>query len=160
MKIALYKSTNGNWLDGAINAFSGFGGYSHVELVFSDGVSFSSTSRGNDGSCVYANGRPKPDGTRFKNIDYRAHPDRWTQVHLGVGPDAEWLMWQFAQSELDARYDFAGCARFVLPFWKEHKTKWFCSEIVLATLQHGGMLKGHVPHKTSPNRLARLLEVL
>lgn len=159
MQVALYRAAAGNWLDGAINAFSGFGGYSHAELVFSDGISFTSTSRGDDGSCIYADGRPKKDGTRFKFIDYSLNPQRWTRVDVDLGRAAESYVFAWCVGELDARYDFAGCARFVLPFWGQHKSQWFCSEIVVAALMHGGLLRGAVPHKTSPNQLAKRLGV-
>ena len=157
MKVALYKSAHdGRWLDNAINALSGFGGYSHAELVFSNGISFSSTMR--DPS-VDSLGRPKPDGTRFKQIDYGEHPERWDLIELKIGLMAEAYIAQFCRDQIDARYDFWGCMRFAVPFVKQHEDKWFCSEVVTAALKIVGYepLRDQKPHKVSPNYLARLL---
>lgn len=158
MKIALYKCAfDGNALDEAINLFSGRGGYSHAELVFSDGVSFSSTSRDRSVDCK---GREKPDGTRFKEIDYTANPNRWSLFDIPIGPAVECGIRSIAKSLLDARYDYWGCVRFVIPFVKEHRQKYFCSEVVVELLRHAGQFTYLVPHKTSPNALAKVLRRL
>ena len=54
----------------------------HVEGLFMDGRSFSSTLR-ND--ITGGNGK-KHKGVRFKVIDYSKHPDRWEQMILNL-PD-------------------------------------------------------------------------
>ena len=55
----------------------------HVEGVFMDGRSFSSTMR-NDISG--ADGK-KHKGVRFKDIDYSKHPERWEQMILNLPDD-------------------------------------------------------------------------
>ena len=152
MKIALRRYVKGDWVDFGINAFSGFGGFCHAELVFPHGVSYSSTSR-------FEPGDEKPDGTRFAYIDYDKHPERWAFVDFHTTSVEESVVYSFCLGELECRYDFAGCVRFGLPFWKEHKDKWFCSEVCVAALQQIGYLMDLVPHKTSPNHLAKKFNV-
>jgi hypothetical protein len=68
MKVALYKGKRGGFagaFDAAVRWWTR-GAYSHVELIFSDGMSASASAR--DG------------GVRFKFIDY--HPDRWDFVEI------------------------------------------------------------------------------
>lgn len=156
MQIALRKTRlDGKPLDTLIDWFSGFGGYCHAELVFGDGVSFSSTTY--DTSYDLA-GNFKKDGTRFKTIDYTEHPERWTLVEIDVTPDQEHAMRKYAATLLDARYDWWGCGRFVLPFVKPHADKYFCSEVCVDVLQHVGLFRDWgAPHKVSPNKLAKLL---
>lgn len=157
MQIALYRARrDGKWLDNAINLFSGLRGFCHAELVFPDGKSFSSTAQDRS---VDSKGRPKKDGTRWKFIDYGMHPDRWALVRIDVTEKQVETMRQFANSELDARYDFLGCVRFVLPV-AQSEARWFCSEVVVATLQSAGLYQHWPrPHNVSPNKLAELLGV-
>jgi hypothetical protein len=165
LRVALYRAKFGNLMDDAINAFSGLGGFSHAEIVFSDGVSFSSTQRDDLGI-------GKAGGTRYKTIDYDANPDRWLLIEIPCTPEEEAVVRSFCDSELGCGYDYAGCVRFVLPFWKAHDTEWFCSEVVVAALQHLWKTKKHLswgffvrtyglrkvrPERVSPNRLFDLL---
>lgn len=158
MRIAFYIARHdGSWLDDAINVFSGGGGFSHVELLFSNGESFSSTAR--DPS-VDLSGRVKPDGTRFKFIDYTKHPDRWRLLTLAATDDSEESIRQWCLKTLDARYDFWGVARFVMPFLGQSTDKYFCSEVVTEALQVAGMLADvGKPYQFSPNALAKRLGV-
>jgi hypothetical protein len=162
IQLAFYRGgPDERWVDLGIKVFSGLGEFCHAELVFSDGVSFSSTAR--DPSLDSA-GNAKPDGTRFKRIDYSAHPERWMLIPVGMphGYDGdegyaadEAAIRAFALSELDARYDYAGCFRFVVPFWRESPANWFCSEIVTACLQQVDhpAVRGLTPWRVSPNEL-------
>lgn len=166
-KIALYRATNGNWVDGAINAFSGFGGFSHCEIVFPDGWSFSSTTR--DASTDPRTGKPKPDGTRWKLIDF--DPAKWAIAplyDLASLTDQEKDHWSvrvaLARRHCDAiapaRYDYKGVLRFVPGiglFCRQSPDRYFCSEAVVEVAHEAGLLLDMVPYLTSPNRLASTL---
>jgi hypothetical protein len=161
--VCLYKKRrDGNSIDELLDLFSGGGGYYHAELLFSDGLSFTSTTMD-----FTSNG---PDGTRFKRIDYHEHPERWDLIPVPTTAVEEEVVRAFCRAQIGCRYDKAGCVRFVIPFWKEHPDKWFCSEVVCAALQQlfaRGVetdatrvirrLRGVKAHKVAPNSLAKLL---
>lgn len=118
MRIAFYKvnrpglqglySRLARWVDG--------GRYSHVELIFSDGVSASSS---------FIDG-----GVRFKSIDY--DPEHWD--FLDVPAEAELAARKWFLDHMGDGYDLIGTARFVAWFIKHNKRRWFCSEAVAAAL--------------------------
>jgi hypothetical protein len=117
MKIALYKGKRGGFagaFDAAVRWWTR-GAYSHVELVFSDGMAASSSTR--DG------------GVRFKRIDFK--PDHWDFVEID-GDECNAADW-FGE-RLGAGYDYLGLFGFV---WRPHNgisRRWFCSEAVAAAL--------------------------
>lgn len=131
MKLACYKGKRGGtagFFDAAVRWWTR-GPYSHVELVFSDGMSASSSMR--DG------------GVRFKEIEY--HPDRWDFIE--VDGDEECAR-AFFTERLGQGYDYFGLFGFV---WRPHNgaaSLWWCSEIVTAAL---GMKD---PWRFCPNTLA------
>lgn len=90
--------------------------FSHCEMIFSDGVSASSS---------FVDG-----GVRFKQIDY--NPDHWEIVELPTEFEAEARVW-FSTHEGDS-YDIIGNLSFVIGSVDDSKRKWFCSEAVLASL--------------------------
>lgn len=162
MRIAFYRACAGNWLDHLIDRLSGRLGFSHVELVFPGGASFSSTSRDRS---VDLSGRSKPNGTRWKRIDFAEHPERWEIVDFPGLPrlDAREIlrMHCFADRQLDARYDWRGVVRLApgMGWVGDSPSRWFCSEVVIAALQSGGAILSLKPKEFSPNSLARLLGV-
>jgi hypothetical protein len=133
MKVALYKGKRG----GSAGAFDAAvrwwtrGAYSHVELIFSDGMSASASAR--DG------------GVRFKFIDY--HPDRWDFVE--IDGDEEYAR-AFFEKRVGLGYDYFGLFGFV---WRPHSGSallWFCSEIVM------GALKFDDPWQFNPNMVGAI----
>jgi hypothetical protein len=163
IQLAFYRASAGTWLDYAIDRLSGGLGFSHVELVISDGWSFSSTSRDRS---IYRDGHPKRTGTRWKWIDYSAHPERWVIVPFDpyaiVTEAAELRMVRFADDELDCLYDWRGVVRMApgMGWLGQSPTRWFCSEVVIAMIQRVGFLCGLNAWEFSPNSLARLLGVV
>lgn len=118
MRLALYKATRpglqgiysrlARWVDG--------GPYSHCELVFSDGMSASSS---------FIDG-----GVRFKRIEY--DPDHWDFIDMPSymeGPARKWF-----EDHQGAGYDLIGNLTFVLWFIPHSKSRWFCSEAVAEAL--------------------------
>jgi hypothetical protein len=133
MKVALYKGKRG----GSAGAFDAAvrwwtrGAYSHVELIFSDGISASASAR--DG------------GVRFKDIEY--HPDRWDIIEIEA--DEEYAR-AFFEKRVGLGYDYFGLFGFV---WRPHSGSallWFCSEIVM------GALKFDDPWQFNPNMVGAI----
>jgi hypothetical protein len=141
MKLAFKRSSG--FIGKAIDRLSGRDGFSHVELVFSDGRSFSSTSL------------DKEKGVRFKDIAY-SHPKEWVNVQLFPPFGAEAKIREMAESLIPAPYDTRGVLRFIIPWMKEHPKAYFCSEAVITALQAGGMFSNLVPHTVGPNVLWRI----
>lgn len=90
------------------------GRFSHVEMIFSNGVSASASFM--DG------------GVRFKDINYNAHPEDWVIV------DCPWIdedkAYNIFASRLGCEYDLKGNVHFILGFVKNSGDKEFCSGIV------------------------------
>lgn len=135
MRLAFYKGRRGG-LAGAFDALVRWwtrGPYSHVELIFSDGLAASASQR--DG------------GVRFKHIDFA--PDRWDFVAVR-GDEAAARAW-FVQHE-GASYDYAGLFGF---FWRPGSgagSRWFCSEAIAAALGCRD------PWRFCPNTLAAIAD--
>jgi hypothetical protein len=133
MKVALYKGKRGGFagaFDAAVRWWTR-GAYSHVELIFSDGMSASASAR--DG------------GVRFKDIEY--HPDRWDIIEIEA--DEEYAR-AFIEQRVGLGYDYFGLFGFV---WRPHSGSallWFCSEIVM------GALKFDDPWQFNPNMVGTI----
>jgi hypothetical protein len=125
LQIAFYKAP-GTWADKAIRLVTG-SIYSHCELVI-NGVCYSASAR--------------EDKVRAKAM--YLDPARWDVLALDGAADQA-LAWFSAQD--GHRYDWAGVARFVLPFLPHSRNRWFCSEACAAAL---GIPQ---PHQFSPGGL-------
>ena len=160
MHLAFYCATHPKspWLSRLTDWLSGGYGYSHVEMVFSDGMSFSSSAFD---SVDLPDGRTLKNGVRIKQIDYAHHPDRWRLVPLPfVSPKDERAMREWAEKTWAEGhgYDFNGVSRFVLPWMREHPEKYFCSEVCATAMEHAGFrLFDAPPHKLAPYRMAMAL---
>lgn len=119
MKAALYKGTRPG-LQGLYSRAARFvdrGPYSHVELIFSDGMSASAS---------YIDG-----GVRLKRIDY--DPEHWDIVNL-VGFDEQDARDWF-EARLGEGYDLWGNLRFIFGWVHDDDSRWFCSEALMAALR-------------------------
>ena len=121
-----------------------WGIYSHTELMFADGRSFSSDEADN--------------GTRWKD---RAMPaNEWDFLDVPTTADQEADIRAFCNGEEDCKYDMVGIGFSFLPVpigWQSAE-KWFCSEICVAALQQIGYLTGYTPSRISPNKLYKILK--
>jgi len=117
MKLALYKGTRPG-LSGWFNRLTRWwcrGPYSHAELVFSDGMSASSSLI--DG------------GVRFKTIEYSA--ENWDFIELNHD-DAKAREW--FEKHQGAKFDSVGILRFGFGPLKDSRSKFFCSESIMSAL--------------------------
>lgn len=119
LKIAFYKGTH-KGLAGVYNrlvrSFDS-GKYSHCELIFSDGMSASSSFM--DG------------GVRFKQIIY--DPNNWDIIELPNADENAAREWFIKHEGLP--YDIRGNLKLVFILIPQSKNGWFCSEAVAAALR-------------------------
>lgn len=137
MFIAFYK---GNGFVSRLIKFWTRSKYSHCELVFSNGSSFSADTK-------------MPMHTRFANSKYMVAAE-WDFIHIAVTKEGETKIKNFCIDELRCAYDWTGIvlSQFI-PLGYHNKTKWFCSEVCVAALQTIGMLPGIKPNRVSPGKL-------
>lgn len=159
---------DGELWDGLVDLFSGCKGYAHTELVFSSGESFTSCIKFDKENTVYpSNGfyRPK-GGPQIRKIEFRE--GFWDYTELGfVTALEEDELYGYCVGVVDesvtqqAGYDRTGVLRFVLPFTKQHKEDWFCTEVVEHVCQESLELFGNrSPWKDSPNSFKKLCDKL
>lgn len=117
--------------------------YSHVELVFSDGMAFSSDEADN--------------GTRYKKIDI--NDTDWDVLNIPCTPEQERYVRDFCDEENGLKYDKIGiCFSFLpIPIGWQSANKWFCSEFCTAAVQRIGYLVGYTPARISPKKMFKFL---
>lgn len=140
-RIAFYKGTRPgvagiyNW---AVRK-RGNGPYSHVELIFSDGIAASSSF--------------SDHGVRFKKIDF--DDGKWDILELPHHWESFARLW--FQINQGKSYDVMGNVFLAIGFFKDSWNKFFCSEAAAAAL------KINQPFRFEPNTLypmiQRLIEV-
>ena len=118
-----------------IDSCSGWGGYWHTDLLFDDGTAFTSTLS---------------TGTEILKRVYV--PGEWTFIDVGLFPDEATLK-AWALKHVGYPYDLFGLLGFITGDYDIERNKYFCSEIVVDTMQIAGIFKGLVGYKTSPNEL-------
>lgn len=123
---------NGNWRSG----------FSHCELIL-DGYMYSSSFR-------------KPGGVRSK--PHTEDTDSWDYITLDINKVCYENVKVFFKSQEGKKYDYFGLLGFIIPF-KDHESKWFCSEICTTALQIAGVRSVWrlSSDRTSPNRLHDVL---
>jgi hypothetical protein len=117
-RLAFYRGTRPG-IPGLYNRLvraRGRGQYSHVEMVFSDGLSASSS---------FADG-----GVRFKKIDYSA--DHWDFVDLPA--ELEHRARRYFEGRVGIGYDIMGNVHLILGFLSHSQNRLFCSEAIMAAL--------------------------
>lgn len=105
------------------------GPYSHCEIVFSDGVSASSS---------FIDG-----GVRFKKIEY--NPKYWDFITIPGLSEEQARKW-FEEHE-GSKYDLLGNLHFVLPVIGDSKSRFSCAEAIASSI---GMIDAW---RYSPNSL-------
>jgi len=139
-------------------------GYAHSEILFSDGVAFSSLFRIGAGECILPD-FARPDGglAMFRRNAYPVNEWRYTNLpisfeqEIDLRASCESLTREcIAENE---RYDKFGVLKFVIPFSKEDPKGYFCSEATYNRIQRMfHFFDEYQEFKVSPNLLARLCE--
>ena len=140
MELIFYIASRGDIYDKLVAAAT-FGRYSHVEIRFSDGMCFSSSSR--DG------------GTRFKQIEL--NPLNWDIVPLSfVTKEQENEVRMWCESQLGKAYDWRGILCFYLPGDIRDRSKWYCSDVCACALREAAIL--NLPLKVSPSQMYKIVK--
>lgn len=152
MKIVFYGNRQGGFIDKAIRWWtSSFrdrlngkwrDSFSHVELLFSDGIMFSASQH--------------EDAARFARYD---HGSAWVEVEIDTSEENEAIVRNFCEIHEGAKYDYLGILGFIFGN-KDNKGKWFCSEVCTEALKQIGMFSGIDSADISPNRLYNMLKEL
>lgn len=131
-----YIASRGDKFDFAVDLFSGYYGYSHVELFFSNGMSFSSSPR--DGGC------------RFKVISY---DDKWIGVDIPMSPQREYELALKCMKYEGKKYDWLGIfLYFLIPAGIEDGSRWWCSEVCAKVLDIS-------KYRITPNKMAKMFDI-
>ena len=119
MQVAFHKG-GGRWeLYGKVIRWWTKSEYQHVELIFSDGMSYSS----------------RKDGVFFQRIDYTKHPERWDILPMPHTAEKERQIRNHAKLHCGEKYDWLAIYIGQGAGTKIHDAgKWFCSEIVAHVL--------------------------
>jgi len=121
--------------------------FSHVEIVFSDGMMFSASQYENN--------------VRFKKHSFTGKA--WVRYNLCINSADEARIRESCNElvKIDTKYDYLGILGFVLPFNTQDKNKEFCSEVcTMELLPYVKELSSLTPYKTSPNTMAFALGIL
>ena len=143
MKVAFYNAEYGRFWDKLVAKWTR-GRYSHVELIFDNGLAYSSS--------------PRDAGTRFAKIDLDS--PHWDYIDIKdeyINKDVAFLI---AEEHQDKKYDWAGILGFVfIKRWGRQK-KWYCSEIVAHILRKSSEKYHFLPKRITPNKLYKLLTLV
>jgi hypothetical protein len=118
--------------------------YSHCELLFDDGLMFSS--------------HVAQGGTRFWTPGILS-ANTWDIYLLPTTLEEDIQIRAFCGAELGCGYDWKGIlfSQFIR-LQREHPSKWFCSEICAAALQRIDRVMGSKPCTFSPGKLHKRLK--
>lgn len=139
MIIAFYKAQYGNWLDRLIS-WTTWGPYSHCELIFEDGMHFSSS--------------PRDKGCRFKMIPRSEH---WDYFGVTATKSQEAGIRYWCETQIARPYDWAGAIFRLSP----DGYSWYCSAICMAALRNQGLFPSmYASDHVTPNQLAGWFKTL
>jgi len=149
IKVALYKKSktlfgrlirlkqNLQWYAGRYSQ------YSHTELVFEDGLFFSSSET--------------DWWVRFKKIKPKKR--NWDFIEIEITNSQYDKILKFCKSQENNNYNFTGIVLAQICNLNIKKdTEWFCSEITSRALQEANLLCPYSSLFINPARLAKLLE--
>lgn len=144
LRLAFYKAKYGTWHDKLISILT-CGPYSHVEIIFTDGMWYSSSPR--DGGVRYKEIKPMLDHWDFINIKYDSKLYQMLENKI-----REWC-----NSQLGRKYDWTGALMYRWLNTNRKTDKWFCSNLCTTALQQSNILTDIKPNNESPNSLYRRL---
>lgn len=114
-----FGNSKATFMDKVI-AFLSFGKYSHSEIVFSNGRSFSIS--------------PRDDTARFKNIDINS--GHWSIIKLNITIDEEDIIMKNCESFRHLEYDYLGALLSPIRLCLfNSKNKTFCSKLIVGLLK-------------------------
>jgi hypothetical protein len=139
IRLAFYKASHGTFVDKLIS-FVSRGEYSHVELIFEDMRSFSSS--------------PRDDGTRFAVLQYDL--GKWDFVDIHVTDQQYTSILNYCKKNAGKKYDWMGVFSFVLPLRQDRK-RFYCTEVIVLAFQAASLWLNCNPSRISPIQLYRYI---
>jgi uncharacterized protein YycO len=136
MRVIFYRASSGDYWDKLVAMWTN-GLYSHCELMFSDGMCFSSSSR--DG------------GVRFKQIII--YPTHWDIIDVPTEKEKDIRNW--CSTQIGMKYDWLGILGLAIKMPFQNRKKWYCSEICITALNLSEVI--HMNSRTNPNKFFTLL---
>ena len=149
MLVAFHKQHRKGWVGiiDALNRWWTKGPYTHTELVFSDGMWYSSTVQ--EGGCRFR--RMPLDNDKWDFIEVPA-------TYVEEMNCREWCGNRCTYQGRQRGYDFLGVAlSVILPMDIQDKVRDFCNETVDKALQWIGKLKPHKANGMNPNTFFKYL---
>jgi hypothetical protein len=141
MKLAFHKGTG--VLSRAIE-YGTHSKYSHVELVFSDGMAFSAR----------AERKPAVDIIPFDGSD-----GLWDFIEIPHYYD-EMIVRPWAEKQRGKGYDWGADISFALPFVHTDAHKLMCASSCTTALQLAGLFTDFIPAEVSPGQLYVMAKVV
>jgi len=154
INLAFFKAKHGG-LFAKLIKFRTRGEHSHVELIFPQYKIYDSKQNRELELCFSS--YEKEGGVRFKFI--YLNPEKWDIVPIKIPDDRLHELLAYAASLADAKYDWLGIVKFVLPHVPERPNRFFCSEVVVYLLQKVfGKFSDLISYKTAPSDLFKYLK--
>lgn len=149
IKLAFFKAKYGGFFSKLIKLRTG-GEHSHVELIFPQYKIYDEIAKRELSLCFSS--YEKEGGVRFKFIYLT--PEKWDIVPIDIPDTSLDKLLAFAATLADAKYDWFGIVKFVLPHVPEKPRRFFCSEVIVYVLQKTyDLLPALVSYKTAPSAL-------
>lgn len=149
IKLAFFKAKYGGLFAKLIKLRTG-GEHSHVELIFPQYKIYDEIAKRELSLCFSS--YEKEGGVRFKFI--YLNPEKWDIVPIDIPDTSLDKLLSFAASLADAKYDWFGIVKFVLPHLPEKPGRFFCSEVIVYVLQKTyALLPALFSYKTAPSDL-------
>ena len=154
IKLAFFKAKYGGFFSKLIKWRTG-GDHSHVEMIFPQYKIFDKKQNRELSLCFSS--YEKEGGVRFKFI--YLNKAKWDFVPVEIPDNSLDELLSYAASLADAKYDWFGIVKFVLPHVPEKPDRFFCSEVIVHVLQKVFWLMPElISYKTSPNALFKYLQ--
>ena len=149
INLAFFRAEYGGLFAKLIKFRTG-GEHSHVEMIFPQ-LTITDQKRRRELQLCFSS-YEKEGGVRFKFI--HLDPKKWDIVPIEIPDNKLDELLAFSSSLADAKYDWLGIVKFVLPHVPERPDRFFCSEVVIYVLQQViGLFPEIVSYKTAPSEL-------
>lgn len=151
MKIAMYIASTGSLVDKIIDAWTGWYGYSHSEIVFDHIARL-------DNTYLTCSSSPRDGKLRFNRIDMSS--GHWYMVDIPeiYSEKQEYEIYNMLKKMEGAKYDWKGIFfYFIFSFvHKQDDNEWWCSEICAYIINR--FINPNFKYRISPNKLAKKLK--
>jgi hypothetical protein len=143
MEIAFFKAIYGGLKGKIVSKWTGQGEYSHCELVFSDGLCFSTDKQDGYGG-----------KTRWKTIDFDT---KWDIIPLSIKDEQEATLRAWCNTQEGMDYDHLSTVGYTFFRRWSSVDKWYCSNLAGHALREIGI---YAPVLCHPTELYKWLNIV